>query len=361
VRGADGANARFRTFATKLLLFTTAFLIIFLFGFGAIHVWSGLGKGEFRVNLGEFGAIPNLMTKFIVPALLAYAAILYGRTSRKGTSRVLWVANLLVVLAIGASWGFKATGMLVLLPALLLLYWRIRPRALIIFAATFAVSVILFFQVFDTSRDADTDILKFLVTRVTVLQGDVAWYIWGLHADGQSLPNYWPTLLAAFGDKTLSAFGLSRSDSFVWMLYHYDWLLTNLAGVPLDMVERGHNITATPFGEGLIAGGLAGVVGFAVLAGFLIGRLYRFVDRSLRRGHDVRAAIAATYFCFCVFPWLVGGGIVQLFHVSLLISIGSTLAVLTVMRRRWVLGPSNGKPPATADGLRIKSIMASDP
>lgn len=330
----SGAAARFRSFSTNLFFFNVAFLIFFLFGFGAINVWLGnIGKGEFRATLGQFGAIPNLMTKFIVPALFAYASILYSRTSRRGTLRLWWLTNLVITFIIGASWGFKSTAMMVLLPGLLLLYWRVRPRTLITLAAMFVGTLILFFKIFDAGVEVDADLQTFLLRRITVLQGDVAWHIWGLYSTGETFPSYWPTLLAGLGDKLLSTLGPARSDTFEWMLYHYDWMLTYLAGAQLDVIEGGHSITGTPFSEGLIAGGLGGVALFVLFGGMLIGGMYRFLDRSLHRRHDVRAVIGATYFCFCVFPWLNSGAVVQLFHVSLLISIGTTLLLLTAMRR----------------------------
>ncbi len=118
-------------------------------------------------------------------------------------------------------------------------------------------------------------------------------------------------------------------------------MLTYLAGVSLESIEDGHSIVGAPFSEGLIAGGLAGLAFFAALAGVLTGRLYRFLDQSLRRGRDVRAAMAATYFCFCLFPWLNGGGLVELYHISTLVSVGTTFAVLSLIRRRWLLRAPN--------------------
>jgi hypothetical protein len=336
-----GASGRFRRFATSLLLFNTVFLVLFLFGFGAIDVWLlQVGKGEFRVSLGAFGAIPNLMSKFVVPALLAYAALLYSRTTRKGGLRWLWVANFLVAFVIGASWGFKSTGIFSVLPAILLLYWRVRPAALLGLAAGFAGCLIVFFWIFDAVTEAGTDVQAFLLRRITVLQGDTAWYIWQLHTTGENFPNYWPTLLAAFGDKLLAVLGLSRADSFEWMQYHYDWMLSYVAGTSLDVIAGGHSLTGTPFAEGLIAGGVAGVAIFTLVSGLLIGGMYRFLDRSLRRGRDVAAALGATYFCSFVIPWLNGGAIVQLFHISLLIGLASTLMVLNVMRRLRVSAPA---------------------
>lgn len=333
------AAASFRNFSAVLLLFNCTFLAIFLFGFGAINVWLGsIGKGEFRATLGSLGAFPNLMTRFIVPALFAYATVLYSRTSRRGTLKLWWFSNLFVVFIIGASWGFKSGAMLGLLPALLLLHWRIRLRTLLKLGAAFAATVTVFFMIFDAGVE-DADVLSFLLRRITVLQGDSAWHMWGLYASGEEFPSYWPTLIAAVGDKTLGLFGLSRDDSYEWMLYHYDWMLTYLTGSQLDKIAEGHSVVATPFAEGLVAGGVAGVAVFAVLAGLLVRWMYRFIERALTRRQDVRATMGATYFCSAVFPWLNGGAIVQLFHISLLISITTTFLVLFVLSRIRTLAP----------------------
>lgn len=333
-RPIQHSDAAFRQFSTNLLAFNAIFLVIFLFVFGAIDVWTGaVGKGEFRVKLGAFGALPNMMTKFIVPALLAYLAVLYSRSSRRPPWRLQMTMNFGIAFVIGASWGFKSTALFVLIPALLLLNWRIRVGTLIRLGLLFTAVLVGFFELFDAGVELDTDVQTFLLRRITVLQGDVAWYIWGLYKDGQAFPNYWPTLLAAASDTVLTLSGLSRAETYQWMDYHYDWMITSLAGAPIDQIAEGHSITATPFAEGLVAGGLAGVALFTLIGGLLVGGTYRYLDRCLRRGDATRASLVSTYFCFCIFPWLNGGGIVQLFHVSLVVSVGSTLLVMKAMRR----------------------------
>jgi oligosaccharide repeat unit polymerase len=327
------ADAQFQVFAISLLWVSGAFLFLFLFGFGAIQVWAGnVGKGEFRVGLGAFGAIPNLMTKFILPALLAYAVALFCKTSKKRKFRWLLFANFTLLFFIGASWGFKTTGFMVLLPALLILYWRITLGTLFRLTAAFVLVITVFFFQFDANVEGYADVGTFLLTRITVIQGDVAWYVWDKYVSGDDFPNYWPTLLAAFGGNLMSLFGLSRSDYFTWMHYHYDLMITYIAEVPLQQIEDGHSITATPFAEGLVAGGLWGVLFFAVLAGLLVGRTFAFIQRALQRGHDKAAALASTYFCFYIFAWLNGGAIVQLFHISLWFSLMVTMLAFRIMR-----------------------------
>ena len=344
------ADARLRVFGKNLLLVSSVFLGVFLFGFGAIQVWIGtVGKGEFRTGLGSLGAIPNLMAKFILPALLAYAAALFRRSSKRKGLRWLLAANFALLFVIGASWGFKTTAFIVLLPALLIIYWRISFGALLGLVLVFLLSIVAFFYQFDVDVETYAEVHTFLFTRITVIQGDVSWYVWDKYVSGEVFPDYWPTLLAAFGDKVLTLFGLSRDNFLEWTLYHYDLMITSIAGVPMDQIANGHSITATPFSEGLVAGGLWGVAFFAVMGGLLVGRMHAFIQRSLQRGHDGRAAIAAMYFCFYIFAWLNGGAVVQLFHISVWIALIATLVAFKAMQvlgRRLTRKPEPSLSPA---------------
>lgn len=328
------ANAMFRRFSNNLLIFETAWLLFFLFGFGAINVWLGLvPKQEFRTGLGAFGYIPNSMSKFIIPALVAYAALLYMGTTRTRWMTVRLVGICAIAFINGGSWGFKATAISSVMPALLLLNWRVRPLALMALGVFFLGSIVAFFLLFDVNFEEGAELQSYLLRRLTVLQGDSAWFVWDLHVTNQPLPNYWPTLLAAIGDKMLTVLGLARSDGYTWMLYHYDWMITYITGSTLEAIEGGHSITATPFAEGLVAGGLPGLVLFTVIAGVLTGWMFRFLDRALRQGRTVAAALGSTYFFYFLAPWLNAGAIIQLFHVSLLISFSLTLVVLYFLRR----------------------------
>lgn len=326
-------DAKLSLFATNLLWFNVVFLLVFLFGFGAIKVLVGeVGKGDFRTGLGVFGAFPNLMTKFILPALLAYAVALFQRTTKGPQLRLLITCNFALLFIIGAAWGFKTTSFMVLLPSLLLIYWRTTFGNLFWLLFIFIITLIFFFYLFDAQDETNPELFTFLLNRITIIQGDVAWYVWDKYISGETFPSYWPTLLAIFGDKILTLFGLSRSNFEEWTLYHYDLLITSIAGVPLVQIENGHSITATPFAEGIVAGGLWGVTFFSIAAGLIVGRLYAYIQRSLMYGQDFRAALASTYFCLYVFSWLNGGAVLQLVHISLWIAFIATFLAYKLIK-----------------------------
>jgi hypothetical protein len=351
-----GAGREYIHFSKNLLLLDATFVLLMLFGFGGINVWLGtIEKGLFRATLGPFASFPYLLTKFAVPALFAYSTMLLLRTNRSRPKRLLWWANAFLVLVAGSTWGFKTTGIFMMLPALLILNWHISIWRLLKLGAVFLASLALFFLWFDAPLMEGTGVVAFLAMRLTVLQGDVSWYVWGLYQDAQAMPNYWPTLLAGAGDTMLTLFGISRDNQIEWMAYHYDWMMTHLAGVPLDAIADGHSLTATPFTEGLIAGGVAGVVVFATIGGLLVGRAYFYLDRAIGRRYSATAAILATYFCFHIFSWLNGGAITQLFHISTVIYLISSVLLI-----KWMsLGPGRSPAPVSATPDAASGALAA--
>ncbi|MDP2820537.1 MAG: oligosaccharide repeat unit polymerase [Polaromonas sp.] len=329
------AEKVFRQFSKLFLILTLLFLLLMLFGFGAINVWIGsIPKGEFRAGLGTFGAFPNLMTKFIVPALLAYSTLLFLRTTKKNSNKIYLFSNMAVAFLIGSTWGFKTTSAAMLLPAFLVMYWSIRIVTMLKLAGFVVFTMLIFFFIFDSEIEGSTDVFSYLLSRVTVIQGDVSWYIWTIYADGEEFPRYFPTLLAAIGDTTLTLFGLDRNDQYNWMLFHYDWMISYLAGIPLEIIAAGHSITGTPFSEGLVAGGVFGVFVISSVAGAIVGLMYRWLGHLLHNGNDIGATICATYFCFNVLPWLNGGAITQLFHISNIVGLIATVLLILIMQKR---------------------------
>ena len=326
------ADEIFKRFSFRFFALNSVSLLVMLFGFGAINVWTGaVSKGEFRVGLGKFGAVAYLLMKFILPGLLAHSVLLYSESTKSSALRFRLLGNMSLVFLFGSTWGFKSTSMFMLLPALLLVYWNIRPATLFRLAVFSILSIVLFTYIFDSHKDT-ADVFGFLLTRVTVIQGDISWYVWDLYKKGEVFPGFSRTLLAGVGDNTLSVFGVIKEDQYNWMLYHYDWMLNYVAGYPLESSANGGNVTGTPFSEGLIAGGMTGVLTLAAIAGLIIGAFFRLLRHSLRHHKNVLGAVGSCYFCFVVFPWLNGGAVASLYHVANLFGLAITFFFILLLR-----------------------------
>lgn len=312
---------QFNRYSFRVLFLLLSLVLVMLLGFGAYRVWFGeIGKGEFRAGLGPFGFFAYLTTKYIAPLALAYAAFLYKHSDRRLWEKSLLIILLLAGLLLGSTWGFKSTGLTIVLPSLVILLWSSGIMRLAGFAAISLFVILIFSFIFDGSKSL-VSALSFIFIRVTVLQGDVAWYVWGLYQAGVDFPPYSQTLAAALSDTFLkNALNLDKENYSQWVLFHYDLLLNKVAGLPISATKAGHTIVGTPFSEGLIMGGLVGVFFMAILSGVLAGFVYNQINKNLVKGRGMIAAIWATYFCVFLFPWLRGGAVVQLFHVGLVVS-----------------------------------------
>jgi hypothetical protein len=337
VRPAIVGNENARAFASRLIFLNTTFLVIMLLGFEGLKVWSGeISKGAFRVGLGPLSGFAYLMTKYVVPALFAYSCLLFLECKER--KLYLLYLNALLVVLIGSTWGFKTTSIAMLTPAIILVFWKVNVRQTLSVVGLGILVIVIMYQAFDVTDETNVDASAYdtLLYRTTVLQGDVAWYIWQVYTDGETFPAYLPTLLAAFGDNILSGFGFNRNDHYQWMLVHFDWMLNYTAGVPLYSIAAGHNLTGTAFSEGVIAGGFGGVLLFGIIAGVVTGLVYLIIRKSLLSNNKLIASLGSTYFSFSVMPWLNGGGITQLFHVGTIISIAVCWILILAMTKEGI-------------------------
>lgn len=298
------------------------FCALTLLLFGGLSVLLGeVGKGDFRSSLGGLGAFAYLTLKWLAPSTFALACAQYVFAGRPTASRKLLVALGLLTFLIGMSWGFKSSGLLVLLPGFVILLWRATLRSVVVYTASSMFVLLAAFMFFDTVEgSAYESALQFLVARLTVFQGDVSWYLWGQWIDGASFPGYAVTLSVAIGDQLFTLLsGISRDDGERWILVHYGSLLTYVVGYPIEGIQAGHSVTGTPFSEGLIAMGAPGILVFGVLAGVVSGFLYGRIASAMRRQRAIPLALWSNYSVWCAFAWLNGGEIVQLFHISVIV------------------------------------------
>jgi hypothetical protein len=330
--GARGVNdVDFSPLGTRSLFLMLLFLLFTVFFMGGHTVLSGsIGKGEFRSNLGGQGAIGYLILKYYAPAVFAFACIKFSRSQKLVKDRLLLaaIAGCLVLLAM--SWGFKSGGILALLPGGVVIFWDAKPAKVLLFAVGSGFFLIFSYWFFDAHANFDLlNALEFLFVRLTILQGDVAWKMWDLYASNAEFPNYFVTLLPAVGDRLFSLLtGITIEQPYEWVMTHFGLLLTNLAGYPIHGILAGHNVTGTPFSEGIIAGGFVGIGVFGMLAGAVIGIVYLVLRHALAHGHDKIAATVACYSIMGVMAWIIGGSIVSLFHVSVIFGVLTNVLLL---------------------------------
>lgn len=324
-------NDRVWILATASLV---AMALFTLFVSGGIDVLlRTIGRGDFRSGLGDNGAISYLILKYYSPAIMAYLALLYARRPWYDAAIPLAVPAI-VVAVIALSFGFKSGVVLAFLPAAVVYFWRVPNWLVVPLAAAALAGIYVGYGFFDGLSDP-TVILNRLFYRLTVLQGDVAWKVWDLHVRGESLPGYLASLPAIFGDRVFTlATGIDRTMQLDWVSTHFGLLTTYLSGYPIHVIMAGHNNTATIFSEGVLIGGLSGVIAISAFAGVLTAALYRFMELCLLRHRYVEASLASSYFVFALMAWLLGGGITAILHISILVGLITGYVLLKIIEGR---------------------------
>jgi oligosaccharide repeat unit polymerase len=318
------------------LLLMVSMLGFLLFGLGGIDNYYRItNAGTFRAALsGVSGALGSIILKYIAPAVFAFAFMTNVAWNPNRIKSVTVLLLALVMMLIGGSYGFKSSFVLAVLPAAMLYYWRSSPWMLLPLGVA-AVCAILLGYAFFAGSPTVGDALESLVYRLFVLQGDVAWWVWDLHREGEPLPAYTPTLLPMIGDRIFSLVtGITRDQQLEWVMSHFGLMITHLSGYSTEAIFfGGHANTATVFSEGIIAGGLFGVLLFAILAGLMVNLLYNFIDNRLEANDFAWASAAASYAVVGVMAWLLSGGIQVIIHISIPVLLLGTYVILHLIRR----------------------------
>jgi oligosaccharide repeat unit polymerase len=325
------------------LILNLFFLSLLLFAFGGINVLLGsVLKGEFRTSLGFFGFLPFMIIKYFSPGLLAYSTLLYMKHKNRDV-KICYFLNLFLTGIIGLTFGFKSTSITMLLPSFILLFWNANIWSVLklstgVFSFLIFTSMLFDRASFDASSIDLYDInyenaLSFIIYRLTVLQGNTIWLVWEKYVTGYNFPSYWPTLLAAFGDKTLSIFGVNLDDLNTFAQYHFDVLLTALASDSYESRIDGHNVTGTAFSDGLFIGGIYGVIFIAGIAGFVVSQSYHTIKKGIEKNNALWASMSSVYFLSFVYQWLNGGGITTLFHISTVFGLALSIGMIKLIKK----------------------------
>lgn len=313
--------------AAVLLLVMLAFL---LFGLGGIDNYYGrTNAGEYRASMGAAGGLLyGIIIKYLAPSLFAFAFMTNvawdNRRMRSGAVLLLGITMMLI----GGSTGYKSAFVLAVLPAAILYWWRASPWMIAPLGAV-AITLILFGYLYFANIATLAVAVEKMVDRLFVLQGDVAWLVWGKYVNDDPLPPYGDTLWPIAGNRIFSWMtGITPAMELEWITSNFGLMVTHLSGYSTEVIMAGHNNTATPFTEGIIAGGLYGVVIFAVAAGLVVTLAYNFIGNRLKTNDFASAAVAASYFVNGIMAWLISGGLAVLVHISIPVLILITYLLL---------------------------------
>jgi oligosaccharide repeat unit polymerase len=303
-----------------------------LFGAGGIQTILGhQGAGAFRVGLTSVTGVPSyLILKCYAPATFAYVALERAKLGRTWSSSQTIVAGLLLAV-ISISFGYKTAILMAMLPAVTLLYWKSSLRTLATLAAI-ACCVTITAYLLMTQKDLAST-FDAIFQRLFLWHGGIPWKIWDMYASGSTFPSYVHTLPSIFLDRLYTMLtGITRSDETDWVMAHFNLLATFIAGYTPEYIMRmGHNSAANAFSEGIMAYGMVGAFIVAVIAGIVIDALYHLIDNRLKVNDFAIASLAACYLFYALMPWLLGGGIDQLVHSSVIFGMLSGCMLLRLV------------------------------
>lgn len=292
-------------------------MVAFVLSAGGLDTILGhQGSGGFRLGLTSLTGVPSyLIVKCYAPATFAYVALESRRDGNLLSPQTIIAGLMLTIIAM--SFGYKTGIILALLPAITLLCWYSSWRTLIWLGVS-AFCIILVAYIFKNTTYDSTFVAFY--QRLFLWNGGVPWKVWGLYESGSTLPSYVHTLPAIFSDRLFTMLtGITRSDTAEWVMSHFSLMATHLAGYPAEFIMReGHNNAANAFSEGILAGGIAGAFVVAVIAGLIIDALYRLIDNRLKANDFAIASLAACYLVYALMSWLLGGGIAELMHSSVI-------------------------------------------
>ncbi|PCI02497.1 MAG: hypothetical protein COB78_13350 [Hyphomicrobiales bacterium] len=307
---------------------------------GGLSVVEGMtGRGEFRTGLGGNGALSYLVIKWYAPVLLAYSCVVCFR-SYNFWSYVLTSIVFAFCLMSSMSFGYKAAIVLLVTPSLMILFWKPKIVTLLLFPSfglTLIIGGYLFFGTDKVGSAANgflkNGVLDQLIYRVFVLQGELPWKIWGEYVLGNELPSYAVTLKSLLGGRLGGLlFGAGSQMPEAIVATNFGMMTTHFAGYPIEGVLAGNNATATAFSEGVIAGGILGVILVSILAGIVIYSVYRALDFSIANKYNIYSSVLSVYSIFGVMSWLIGGGISTLIHISVVFGFITSILMLMAIK-----------------------------
>lgn len=320
-------QADYRVLCSRMLVFSTISFLLVWFVFGGYKVAFGVvGKGEFRTNLGPFGGVLYLVVKALLPAGFCYLTLLRMQEENRGFVYYL-IAFIIAVTVLGL--GFKALAVTVFLPSIICALYRPNFLSLLKVSGVVLALVVVAAILFDSKNSYNVSVFEFILARVTVLTGDVSWYLWSMSDYNLARFDLSSTMLGAFGRTPLSFFGVSTQDYL--LNYSYGPALTTFVGRSESTVLSGFTVTGTLFSAALLSFGKTFFFLYSFVSGVFIGMLHFYFSYALKSGRYKMCAVLSSYLVFFVVGWVNSGDIGKLFHISTIVYLAIGYLFLSLM------------------------------
>lgn len=321
----------------SLVIFS--FIILFFFG-GYKTIVGAVNKGEFRskeIGVLGLGFMAFLISKFLAPSLLCYLTLIY---KYQKVNKILLFFSYFIVSMIGFSWGFKSFAIVILLPAFIILFYESRIKESLKLAF-FSFPIILFSALYYDKELLELygiNPIQLILLRMTVIEGDAYWTIFGKVLNGEVKPlyiDYFKYFLSGLGNKIVYFFGLDISNPYIKIEYFLTSYINYLTHGDIHHATSGeHNVTATFVSEGLLFLGTTGIYFFSAFAGVLTGLNLKLVKKSILTKKWKIASISCTSYVMLTWSWLKGGDLTTIFHISNLLGIIMTYYLLLFIEKR---------------------------
>jgi len=313
----------FKATAAVAIVALASMAIFVLLAAGGINTFlQGLSAGEFRIGLGGTGAIAYLILKYYSPVVITILLLVANHHRRIFSWQVILASLLHMIIAM--SFGYKSAIIMAMLPPCILLLWNAHWSRIFGMGVVGFVILVVAYIFMKPPDQASLSPIEAVFYRTFALNAEVPWKVWDtLYREGKQLPPYIDTLPALLGDRIFSSMtGITRADPEQWANTHFSVFMTTLGKYDAEyVIMNGHNNAANIFSEGLMAGGIIGMLAFGFMAGAFANMLCYLIENRLAAQDYGAAAVGSAYFIFAFIAWMLGGGVVEILHVAVLFGV----------------------------------------
>jgi hypothetical protein len=286
----------------KIIFILCIVILTNLFLFDGYKILLGeVGRGYFRITLGDFGFIYSFNALFLSSGLLALSANYYIRSSEPFKVKKYFLIIFLLSMLIGVFTGFKFTAVLIGFVGLSVLSTKLRMKHFILVGIIFLLFMIFsasYFMRFSDSLSA----LNYLFIRATstAVAGTVG--VWNIFPNGGEESSL--SLLYIFGNKIAAIILDTPVASIEFIKVNLGRYIAYLTYPNYDEALSGElNLTVTNFGYAVYFFGQYYFFFYSIIIGIVLGALiniFRYFNNNI--------VLHSTFASYLFIIVLIGGG-----------------------------------------------------